>query len=293
MLPDFVIAAIDSLRRALEPDEQPRDPEDVTPEPDDIGITTVGAWAGAASMASASAIRRDIAFAKSIGLRRIDIIVNDHAAERLPAKFTSYDLDKVTALADAAGAAGLEVHLMSWLMPSTPYIDRAADILLPLVRRCRAKSIVWDCEEPWTLARNQLPHAAAAEIVADRFVGVPCGVTGIGYAPTEKLAPICAVAEYIVPQCYSTASSGLNPGTVVPKFAARWRKVFPGKPLAIGLAAYRQSGIPGYTPEAALRAASAGAEADPQATTAIYWSLGQIRQSSIATRVLRDLTRRG
>jgi len=261
---------------------------DVEPE-DTSGLDTVSAWIGASSMASAQAVQNDVAFAVSLGLTRLDVIVNDHAAWREPTPFDTYGLAKIERLAEAVVAAGLELHYMSWLMPHAAYIGRAAEILVPLVGRTGARSIVWDAEEPYTQAKQALPYEDAAGRVASSFAGIQQGVTGIGYASVSKLGPLCSRVDLLIPQCYSSSTSGMSPATVVPRLAARWRAVFPGKPLAIGLAAYRQSGIPGFGVESAIRAAYGGAVADPTARVAIYWSLGQIRSNSVVTRTIRSL----
>lgn len=270
--------------------EHPIDIEDAPS--DHIGLDTVSAWCGASSMASLQQAKKDVAFAKSIGLGRLDVIVNDHAKWSDPTPFDTYSVSKIEMLADEVRTAGLELHFMSWIMPHAAYIGRAAEILVPLVERTDARSIVLDAEEPYTLAKNALPYDVAAARIAEAFASVPFGVTGIGYGSKEKLGPLCSRAALLYPQCYSTSTSKMNPGTVVPKLATRWRAVFPGKPLAIGLAAYRQTGIPGYTAESAIRTAFAGAEADPSARVAVYWSLGQIKASSIVTKTLRSLLQR-
>jgi hypothetical protein len=274
-----------------EPDESPRD--DPGPlEVDEIGIGRIGAWAGRASMRTPTAVKRSIAFAREIGLGRLDVIVNDHSGDRAPRKFDTYPRAEILALADAANDAGMHVHLMTWIMPHADYLLRARDELAHLVDASHAHSIMLDAEEPWTLATRRMPYPQAADLV--RAWGIaPIGVTGIGYADRVKLGGLVRLADYVVPQCYSTSSSKLDPGTVVPKFAKRWREVFGvARRLVPGLAAYRQSGIAGYTPEAALRAAFAGAEADPEAREVVYWSLGQIRDSPVATRVIRSLSSR-
>lgn len=263
-------------------------PGEVEPE-DTLGLDTVGAWAGLSFMDSVQDSKNAVAFAKSIGLKRLDVIVNDHAGWEKPTPFDTYSLLKIERFAEAVTAAGLELHFMSWIMPHAAYIGRAADILIPLVQRTGAKSIVLDAEEPWTQAKQALAYEDAAGRIASSFAGIQLGCTGIGYTPKSKLGPLCARVDMLYPQCYSTSTSGLDPATAVPKLAARWRTVFPGKPLAIGLAAYRQSGIPGYSAESALRAAYGGAVADPQVRSAVYWSLGQIKANSTATKVIRSL----
>lgn len=280
----------------VEDDEAPHseieilEPGDAVEYHHEPGLDVVSAWAGTGSMSSPSAVASAVAFAKSIGLKRLDVIVNDHSKWRAARDFDTYPIDRITRLADAVVNAGIELHFMSWLMPHAKYIDQAADVLVPLVQRTQARSIVWDCEEPWTQAARPMNYAAAADLVRGAFGGIMQGVTGIGYASKAKLGPICAGADYLVPQAYSTSSSGLDPATVVPQFVARWRNTFPGKPVVAGLAAYRQTGIKGYTAESALRAAFGGAKADPQIRTAIYWSLAQIRDSSVATKTIRTLT---
>jgi hypothetical protein len=275
-----------------EPDEAARD-DPGPPEQDDIGIGRIGAWAGRASMRTPTAITRSIAFARSIGLGRLDVIVNDHSKARAPRAFDTYPRAEIVALADEANAAGMHVHLMTWIMPHPSYIAQAADVLRELVDDCGAHSVMLDAEEPWTLATQRMPYDKAAELVGDRFDGVRLGVTGIGYADADKLGPLARECDYLVPQCYSTSSSRLDPGTVVPKFAGRWRRVFGAdREIVVGLAGYRQTGIAGYTPEAALRAAFAGAEADAEAREVVYWSLGQLRDTPTAARVVRSFTAR-
>lgn len=302
-----------SLLARVDDDEQPRPETVVEPEPVDpfdvstgvaIGVRHVGAWAGTGSMSSPKAVRVAVNFAKSIGLDRLDIIVNDHSAWRAPAKFTTYDASKITALALDAKAAGLAVHLMSWCMPHRDYLLGARDALLPLLERTGAQSIQFDAEEPWTKAQHPMPYPEAAHLLRDLFpraqtmedkLNVMVGVNAIGYTPADKVGPLLAVADYVVPQCYATSTSKLDPGTVVARLVQRWRKVFEFKPTCTwvaGLAAYRQSGIPGYTAESAMRAAFAGAEAQPGVREVIYWSLAQIRSSSTATKTIKALTQR-
>lgn len=256
------------------------------PERDDMGIRTVSAWAGTGALADPKGYAE---FAKRIGLTRIDLMVNEHSAWREPKPFSTHSLSKIDAFAREVHRVGLELHLTSWLMPHAAYIDSACRILLATARQVDARSVLFDCEEPWTQARAPLPYASAAAMVRQGFEDFPIGVTGIGYAPTAKLSAICAAADYLVPQCYSTESSKQSPAIVVPRFAARWRRVFPGKPIVVGLAAYRQMGIPGFSAESALRTAFGGAQADPHADTVIYWSLAEIRRKRPIAEIIAEL----
>lgn len=255
--------------------------------PDDVVVHRVGAWAGTSCYSTLDACRRTIKLAKQIGLSRLDVIVNDdagHQAEK------SYDLfDKSSSLAMMAKDAGFQVHLLSWLMPHTRYIEGAAAALVPFVRATEVDSICFDTEEPWTKATGNFDYEHAGELVAQRFAGIPWGVTGIGYASGEKLGPLVTRANYGLPQCYATSGSGLSPATAVPKLVGHWRKLWPSTPLVVGLAAYKQKGIPGFTEEAAVRAAFGSVQADPRITDAVYWSFGFIRNNATIQRVLTEL----
>lgn len=294
----LLVAGLQPGRVLLANDEAERvdRPEDGLEADEAIGITRVGAWAGLSSMASPVAIKRDVGFARWLGLSRLDVIVNDDSGERDPIPYRTYTRSNVEALCNAAREAGLAVHLMTWIMPHREYIEGAAEVLTRLAEDVGAESIVFDAEEPWTLARKRLHWTEAAALIEDAFAGKRLGVTGIGYAAAEKLGPLARVCDYLVPQCYATASNaddGIEPGTVVARFANRWRRVFGAdRPIVAGLAGYRQVGIPGHTPATALRAAFNGAESDPEIREAVYWSLGQIRANAAVARTIRELAAR-
>ena len=76
---------------------------------------------------------------------------------------------------------------------------------------------------------------------------------------------------------------------MVPKLVRRWEKVFGKRRLAIGLPAYRQTGMSGHTASSAMRSSFAGAEAIEEVGSVIYWSLSWVRKSAIATNVIRIL----
>lgn len=257
------------------------------PEEDDIGITRFGAWAGLASMVSPAMVARDVAFASSLGLTALHVIVNDDSDQRHEIPFRTYPLAEIRRLCGEAREAGLAVHLLSWILPFESYVQRAADVLIPLALEFGG-SVVFDAEEPWTQSRGD--RARAASLVGTLFRSVPTGVTGIGYADVEKLDPLVDAVDMMIPQCYATSSSHVDPALAVPRLAGRWRRVFGQTPIIAGLAAYRQRGIPGYTPEAAMRAAFAGAAADPKIHEVVWWALGDLRGNATAARVIRSIT---
>lgn len=274
--------------------------EQESPEPDDtpdddhvVGVRRIGAWAGMSSMVSAATIRRDVNFMRATGIRRVDIIVNDDSEERSPMlRFKTYDADMIKAFALDAAAAGIEVHLMSWVMPHPAYIDGLAMHLAPLARDCGALSVVLDAEEPWTLAKRPMSWSVAATQVREALAGIKMGVTAIGYCNKTKLGPLLRVADYWVPQCYSTESQPLDPATVVPRFVTRWRNVFgPDKPIVPGLAGYRQKFGKGI--DANLRLAFAGAEALGDVPDVVYWSLAAIRANKVVAKTIKALAAKG
>lgn len=251
------------------------------------GIKTVGAWCGSASLANP---KRDVQFAADHNINRLDIVVNDHSRWRAPQDFTLRPTATIKRLCELATAKGIEVHLMSWVMPHRAYIDRAAEVLVPLCADVGASSLMWDAEEPWTLAKRRMPYAAAASHLGAAFEGLSCpmGVTGIGYASVAKLGPLAEVCDYVVPQAYSTRSSGLDPETAPGKFHKRWAKAF-GRPVVLGLAAYRQTGIPGHTAASAMKAAAR--DAAKYSDTIIYWNLSALRKSPSTAQVVAQIRR--
>lgn len=71
------------------------------------------------------------------------------------------------------------------------------------------------------------------------------------------------------------------------KFHKRWTDLF-GRPIVLGLAAYRQSGIPGHSVESAMRAAATAA-VSTGVSTVVYWNLAAIRKSKTVADVIRGI----
>jgi hypothetical protein len=260
---------------------------DATPDTQGPALRHRRAWCGLSSLANPA---RDVEFAKSIGLTGLDIIANDHSAAREPRRFDTRPTQQIVTLATMARDAGLDVHLMSWIMPHKRYLKEAADVLPELMAKTGARSLVWDAEEPWTLAKKRMRYSEAGALVGELFADCEfeMGATGIRYAPTAKLAPLVAVCDYMVPQCYSTRTSKADPSTVVSRGLVTWRKKFGDGPRFVpGLAAYRQSGIDGHSIRSAMQAAidNAGEHSD----TAIWWGLNSLRKSPGTAAVVASL----
>lgn len=236
---------------------------------------SLGAWAGSWALADSA---RAVGVAKAIGLRRLDIIVNDLAAARAPTAFAVRDEARIAGLANACHEAEIEPHFLTWVMPHERFLRQMFDTLLPMAYDLKIHSVVLDAEEPWTQARAPMDYDAAGALVGELIApaSVEFGKTSIGYASTQKLGRLAAACDYLVPQCYSTSTSGLDPRNVVSRFSARWRDVFPERRVVAGLAAYRQENI--LVDEAPVTTAAAmhmalddlvRAELDE----AIYWQL--------------------
>ena len=240
-------------------------------------IETVGAWCGSATLAHPE---RDVDFAVENGINRLDIVINDHSASRKERAFTVHNTSRIKALCKRAQDNDIETHLMSWIMPHRRYLEQAADTLIPLCEDVGAASLQWDAEEPWVLAEKHMGFREAASLVAEEFSDLPCemGVTAIGFASVSKVGPLLEVSHYGVPQAYSTTRSGVEPGSGQKMLHKRWRNKF-GRPIVMGLAAFRQSGIPGHTVDSAMKAC-VKASGELGCTTLVYWSLRHIRASA-------------
>jgi len=165
-------------------------------------------------------------------------------------------------------------------MPHANYIDQAADMLVPLCDDVGAASLQWDAEEPWMLAQRPMKHRDAAERIAERFAALSCpmGANAIGYASVEKFGPLAEICDYVVPQAYSTTSSGVVPGDGQRRIYERYEKAF-ARDIVMGLAAFRQTDIPGHSVRSAMTACVEAAD-DLGCDAVVYWSLRQIRAST-------------
>jgi hypothetical protein len=249
-------------------------------------IKTVGAWCGSSSLAHPE---RDVDVALELNINRLDVVVNDHSKSRSPRRFTVRDGQKIKTLCKRAQDNGIETHLMSWIMPHKAYIDRAAQLLVPLCEEVGASSLQWDAEEPWTKATHRMRYADAANCMADKFSGLACemGVAAIGFTPVDKVGPLADICDYMVPQAYSTRTSGVKPGFGQKRIHGRYATKF-GKKIVMGLAAFRQKDIPNHSVESAMVTCINQAN-DLNCDTIIYWNLPAIRGSKAVGGVIRSI----
>lgn len=173
--------------------------------------------------------------------------------------------------------AGISVHAMHFPGPTAKLGERAADVLAGLAGEVQLRSTLLDLEENFTQAKGNTADASAAFLARYRErVPVPFGVTGIVFHNTGKLGPLCHAADYVLPQGYSSTIGGAKPGRIQRTAHARWKGY--GKPIVMGLAAYKQAGAGGLSAELAIRTAIEAtlALAAPAVTEVAFWSLADL-----------------
>jgi hypothetical protein len=250
------------------------------------GIHTVAAWAGGPSIRHPAP---SVEFALEHNINRLVVICDDHSAHRDP---TVYQLrpegaDAIVKLCRAAKDVGIDVGLMWWPMPHKEYLKTAAETLLPLAERCGADRLEADAEEPWTKARQRMPYPEAAGLIGDLLGGrILLGANGIGYTPVGAFAPLAEICDYVTLQGYMTSTQPVQDAPA--KFAKRWHGHFHIQKLVMGLAAYRQSGIPGFSPTTAMRHSLESALA-AGVNEVCYWWLQSIMASAEVARVVKGI----
>ena len=243
----------------------------------------LGAWTGLASILSPE---RDIDIALSLGITRLDLFINNIVEKRQETSFDTYNKQRIENFIKKATDAGIDIHLSSWIMPHSKFITTASADLVPFIKNNPIKSLMWDAEEPWTKAEGDFSYPYAASLIQDSFLDleVPMGVTGIGYTPVSKFGPIADICDYIVPQCYSTNTSGLDYKTVVQKFVKRYRTKFGNKKVLVGLAAYRQPADEAPSVSESMMLPYKASKKVSNCIGATYWSLSSIRRSISVTK---------
>lgn len=268
-------------------------------------IRSIGAWCGAGAIANPN---RDVDAAAEAGLDALYVMTNDHAPCRrsmpfrrpakgkYPGDDKKYPPEKIVTLSEIARSAGLSLHLTSWIMPHERYMIEAVAYLVPLLRECQASSLIWDCEEPWILAKLlAMTHEEAAIFLVDLFneCEIPIGCTGIAYTNTDRYGPLAKRCNFGVPQAYATRSTyekwGVTPAKIA-KYLQRHYVRFSQDGLIdihAGLASYRQ-GFGGMSVKQTLETSARTAH-DWGAGTFIYWSLDAMRRSKTVRETIRGL----
>jgi hypothetical protein len=247
-----------------------------------VSITTVAAWAGTSTL---DAPEEYVAFAKGLGIDRLDLMLNDFSKTKVCQRFESHDEAKIRRVAKECDDAGIELHFTSWILPCVDFIDEAADALLPLMEELHVRSLVWDVEEPWT-QNAEGSHGDAAARVRERFQGTRMGITGIVYVNVSAVRPLANVVTDFIPQAYATTSNGHDPAWLVDEALEEWNEGFGRMPQLMGLAAYDQGSPPSTKMQSAIDAVDARG-----ISTICYWSLAQIKSSSAIADFIKAIPR--
>lgn len=247
-------------------------------------LSRVGAWTGLSSLRNQ---KRDIEVVQSLGLTDIYTFVNDLSSARKRTRFSTYDLVKFYDWHQRLREIGVRSHVTSWVMPHQSFIVEASETLVPMCNSINAFSLMWDAEEPWTLARGLEKHDSyepASERLDKEFLGLQCdmGFTGIVYTPVRKLRPLADVCDYGCPQGYATWTSKIAPGRAQRKSDERYRQKLGCKQIRMGLAAYRT------TPE--RMATDIEQSSLLGISEVIYWSLGWIRRQKAISQFIQGIT---
>lgn len=245
-------------------------------EPD--GLHRVGVWVGRAAIVNP---KRTVCELKALGATDCYVMVNDFSRKRAVTRFSFYG--GVQGLADHLNAAGIRVHLTTWVMRHRSFVEQMCADLPVLARACKAVSVLGDLEEPWTQSKGKgtLSPKAAAALIAELWPDdIPLGVTGIGYASTRKLKPFAQLCSYLVPQAYSTRTSKLSCLNVGRRFVKIWASKFGKAEQRVGLAAYRQQGVKGSDGTELDAMLKAIASVPPEVDEVIFWWLPTLRLDS-------------
>ena len=262
-----------------------------------MAIDHVRAWVGGWGIKSPA---KAVELAKRAGLDGAQIITNDLSKCRRAHEYGDkseggryYKHSGILRLAEAFHAAGMDVGLMTWVMPHRIWIESAAEVLVPLCTDAGADSLEPDAEEPWTQADapmgyREVKRKSKGDLVAEAydeaaalfysaFQGAPTiGVNAIGYTSTTRCDGLMEGAAYGVPQLYVTKTSGLTVESI-PRITKRWRKHFleADQEMVAGLAAYRQVDARHDIPAAARACAATGC------TKAFVWQLKSMRDAEV------------
>lgn len=199
---------------------------------------------------------------------------------------------RLSAVVTGLHRLGVSPHLVSWLRPTERYMAAAAERLRPLCLMLGARSLLFDAEEPWTRHPTLRGHGeAGAEAFLARhwaFDYWPCalGVSGITYIPAA-VRPLARRCQYVLPQAYSVAhaNASYRPGVTQRLAHERWQDF--GKPIVMGLAAWKLNRHGGLSQTGAMQRAIATAE-DLGIGEVGYWSLRWVVESAERTEFMRQ-----
>lgn len=239
-----------------------------------MSVTRIGVWAGHGLLGQDRG--RYLQVIRDVGFTDVCLVANDNTKRK---DWHLYPGDLPRACNDIR-AAGAMPHLMSWAVGSEAHTIEAVNALPDLAKACAVESVMLDAEEPWITPR--VDHTALSGHYADlseqlHALDIQLGVTAIVFTTWKAVEPLTMVADYVVPQAYSSADKP----TVMQLGHAAYRTRGPGR-MDTGLKGYNQT-------VASLPAGRKATEAlaDPVVNRVWYWSLYQISQSKQVQAFLR------
>lgn len=223
------------------------------------------AWAGRALQSDPKTLT---ARAVDAGLSAVALVANDASAQHSgPARWAPYDWAAVIDCAETLRAAGIEPHVMVWLVADSGYIAAMTADLARYAPHFGAVHL--DVEEPWVRRTANHERLGADVAEAMKAVGLPVYVTAIAHTAFDRVGVLTPLAPVWVPQVYCTLEAArkwkVDPATSPARGVRRYREHFPVGAIECGLAAYDT------TPEALTAAWDSAAEAGCERVW--YWAL--------------------
>jgi len=237
-----------------------------------------GGWATRRAAEQAGLLR-------GLGFSRVNIMLNDH---HHPDDATRYwSPDQLVTFADALRAEGIRhIGVSTWVRPQADWLEAwLASPQWVAMAEAGVKEIGFDTEQEWydEPVRGWASKRAAAHAIASmtRTRAAASGLRGTSLEMTTfpgdgasqrdwaGAVDAFAIQGYSKREWHSTPR--FRPGPMQHRIAQRTAER--GMPLIMGLAAYQQDGVPGYTAEQYMAAAlGAALTARPSVQEVRWWS---------------------
>lgn len=208
------------------------------------------------------------------GFTRAELMANAEDGSGKRTSLGIYDEKYLLDVAQACRDLGLELGLTLWLLRNREYLAAMAVEAGRLAAKLGAVDGCFDAEGGYLLKGRGDVQGDAAFFLGRLTSPVPWRASSYALAPSSVLGPLMRGLAGGYPQPYVTKNSYTKTytPTSAPGRAYRHYKDMGAKDVRIALAAYRQSGIPGYTPEGAIEAATRAAVATGTTHIAYWWA---------------------
>lgn len=253
----------------------------------------VGAWAESSVFKDPS---RDLDAALACGLSELGCVVNNAYKNKSWHLLAPHK--KIETAVRLFHDAGLEVSLMTWVVPSLGWANGMLTDLFPLAAALPVWAVEDDIEEPWTRARTKgAREEYAAHMRSHRAYSrdFARGANAIVYTPHDKFGLVAADADYVCAQAYGTnrwKGQHLFPGRIQKTALRLWEPRYGARRCrrVMGVPAYRLKGAGGHSTQRAMTL-QLDACRDIGVELARFWSLRHLRGSEAKTRWVRDWVR--